>query len=218
MDKAVIARGLTKHYGSFTALDSLSLEIARGETWLLFGPMGSGKTTFFKCVLGLARCAGYVEVMGRRDPAAIREVVGYSPQDLGFEPGWRVRRVVEYFAELRGVRVDVLKVLEGIGLSEKAEARVEELSGGMRRMLSIALAFLGEPEVLFFDEPLNDLDVKARAAFIDTIKEVRGEGKTVVISSHDYEPFLKAIDKVAVLKNGRLVAVLENPEDIVKYV
>jgi|GEM_PF-6918736 ABC-type multidrug transport system, ATPase component len=105
----------------------------------------------------------------------------------------------------------------GLGLADKARARVDELSGGMRRLLTVALAFLGDPPVMLFDEPLNDLDIEARRAFLETLSELRREDKTVLVASHDYSPFLARVDRVLVLNRGEIKDIVP-PNNFLKYV
>jgi len=217
VDKALAVRDLSKRYGDVTALRNVSFEVERGEQILVFGHIGSGKSTLFKCIVGLARCVGEISVYGVREVKRIKKLVGYSPQETVLEPGWRVASVVRYFAELKDVEVDVEKFLGGLGLADKARARVDELSGGMRRLLTVALAFLGDPPVMLFDEPLNDLDIEARRAFLETLSELRREDKTVLVASHDYSPFLARVDRVLVLNRGEIKDIVP-PNNFLKYV
>jgi len=216
VDKALVVSGVTKRYGNVVALRDVSFEVDRGEQILVFGHIGSGKSTLFKCIVGLARCAGEIRVYGEKELGRIQRLVGYAPQETALEPGWRVASVVRYFAELREVAVDVEKFLADLGLADKARSKIGELSGGMRRLLTVALAFLGDPPVLLFDEPLNDLDVDARKAFLETLVELKKEEKTVLVASHDYSPFLSHLDKVLVLSKGRIIDVIP-PSGISKY-
>jgi ABC-type multidrug transport system ATPase subunit len=216
VDKALVVRGVSKRYGGVVALRDVSFEVDGGEQILVFGHIGSGKSTLFKCILGLVRCSGEIRVLGEKEMERIKRLVGYSPQEAVAEPEWRVASMVRYFAELRGVEVNVDKFLEDIGLAYKGSSKIRELSGGMRRLLAVASAFLGDPPVLLFDEPLNDLDVDARKAFLETLTELKKEGKTVLVASHDYSPFLH-VDKVLVLNRGEVKDIIP-PSDISKYV
>ncbi len=217
VDKALVVRRVSKRYGDVVALRDISLEVESGEHILIFGHIGAGKSTLFKCIVGLARCAGEIRVYGEREIERIKRLVGYSPQETALESGWKTASVIHYFAELKGVKVDAEKFLADLGLADKASSKIGELSGGMRRLLTVALAFLGDPPLLLFDEPLNDLDVDARRAFLKTLAELKKEGKTVLIASHDYSPFIPLVDRVVIISEGRVKDIV-TPSDVLKYV
>lgn len=203
--------GFRKRYGPVDAVRDLDLTVRPGETLVLVGPNGSGKTTTLKAALGLVRpTAGRVAVDGV-DPARrgreARARVGYLPQRPAFPEGGSVGEVARFFARLRGAEpCEVAARLERVGLAELADRPAAALSGGMRQRLGIALALLGEPRALVLDEPTSALDPGAALAVRDLVGDIAAEGRTVLLSSHDLAEVEALADRVAVFVDGRLAA------------
>ena len=201
----------TKSYGDILAVDELSLAVAPGETVALIGPNGSGKTTTLKALVGLVRpTRGAVSIAGvdaTRGGAEARRMAGYLPQRATFPDGLSARRVMHLFARLRSVprgTADVL--LERVGLAGDADRGPDEYSGGMRQRLGLAIALLGSPPVLVLDEPSAALDPTGALMVRDLIRDIRSDGTTVLISSHDLAEVAALADRLAIFAGGRLQA------------
>ncbi|MFI1996625.1 ABC transporter ATP-binding protein [Actinoplanes sp. NPDC020271] len=206
---------LGKRYGSTTALDTLDLTIGRGVTGLL-GPNGAGKTTLLRC-LGTAQApdTGRIEVFGL-DPAVaadrttLRRRLGYLPQNPGLYPNFTAAALLDYVAVLKEMtdtrqrRAEVRRVLDEVGLSDRARTRVRKLSGGMRQRLGLAQALLGSPDLLILDEPTVGLDPEQRMLFRALISRL-GESRTVLLSTHQTEDVAALCERVIVLREGRAI-------------
>jgi Cu-processing system ATP-binding protein len=205
---------VSKRYGDVVALDGVSLAVPEGASLGLVGSNGAGKTTLFRLLVGHERPdAGAVRVAGV-DPAdgrRVRERVGYLPEEAGFQPALTGAEVLGYYADMRGDgdlrgRIDTL--LSVVGLSEAADRSVGGYSNGMNRRLGLAVALLGDPDVLLLDEPTAGLDPNGVAAFNRVVERVRAERDvTVVLSTHVLDEVEQLCDRVAVLDRGRLRSV-----------
>ena len=212
--------GFAKRFGKLVAVDGLELSVRRGETLALIGPNGSGKTTTLKAALGLVRPSeGRVTVGGidvARDGRAARARLGYLPQRLSFAEGFTAREVIGFFARLRGAsRTDADALLSRVGLADAANRVAEDFSGGMKQRLGIAMALLGSPDALILDEPTAALDPTGSLDVRDLVAEIAGEGKTVLLSSHDLAEVAALADRIAVFTGGRLVA-LGTPAELAR--
>ncbi|HEX7024314.1 MAG TPA: ABC transporter ATP-binding protein [Gemmatimonadales bacterium] len=203
--------GVTKHFGRLVALTRLDLEIVPGETIALVGPNGSGKSTTLKLALGLVRpTRGRVSVGGVDVTAHGREArsrLGYLPQGLSFPQGFTAGELLRYFARLRGADPrSVRGLLNRVGLLDAEGRRATTFSGGMKQRLGLAVALLGAPRALILDEPTAALDPNGALAVRDLLREIRAEGTTILLSSHDLGEVAALADRVAVFVAGRLVA------------
>lgn len=201
----------TKHFGRLIAVSGLELEVRAGETLALIGPNGSGKSTTLKAALGLVRpSSGRVWVDGvdvQRDGRAARSRLGYLPQGLAFPEGCTAREAMRFFARLRGMdAAGIDPLLERVGLLDAADREAEDFSGGMKQRLGLAVALVGRPEVLVLDEPTSALDPTGSLTVRDLVAEIRADGTTVLLSSHDLAEVAALADRVAVFVAGRLVA------------
>jgi ABC-2 type transport system ATP-binding protein len=206
----VVVRGLTKRYGDVRAVDDVGFTIAAGEVFALLGPNGAGKTTTVEILEGHRdRDAGEVSVVGF-DPATggrpYRERIGIVLQDAGFDEEFSVRELVTMYAGLYPRCRDVDAVIDAVGLSDKAGARTKVLSGGQRRRLDLALGVVGDPELLFLDEPTTGFDPSARRRAWELIGSLREAGTTVLLTTHYMEEAEVLADRVAVMAEGRLIA------------
>ena len=210
--------GLTKRYGSLTAVDGLSFDVEPGETFALIGPNGAGKTTTLKVLLGLTRPDAGRVALGEAGlapaDARARHDLGYVPQRVEFPPGRTVSEVLAFFADLRGLpRSAVGRALDRVGLADHAGRRANELSGGYTQRLSLAQALLGDPALLVLDEPTASLDPEATWEFRSLLEQLRREHKTVILSSHLLSEVERVADRVLILLDGRRVA-LERLSDL----
>ena len=207
---AIEARGLCKRYGGTRAVDDLRFEVAQGEVFALLGVNGAGKSTAVRMLSGLTPPdAGDALLMGRsvaRERAEVRRIVGLSPQESAVAPRLTTRENLELIAGLYGLPGSrAAEVLEAFGLAEVAGRAAGKLSGGWQRRLSIAMALLPGPRVLFLDEPTLGLDVLARRALWDLIESLRGR-VTVLLTTHYMEEAEALSDRVGILRAGRLTA------------
>ncbi len=202
---------LRKRYGAVTALDGLSFEVARGETFALIGPNGAGKTTTLKCLLGLVRPDAGAIALGEEgrapdDPLA-RRAMGYVPQRVEFPAGRTSADVLGFFAALRGLGRDAVDAaLDRVGMRALAGRRASELSGGYVQRLSLAQALLGDPALLVLDEPTASLDPQATWEFRSLVLALKAQGKTIVLCSHLLAEVERLADRVLILVGGRRAA------------
>ncbi len=208
---AIAVEGLRKSYGSYEALHEVSFEIAAGEVFGLLGPNGAGKTTTVEILEGYrSRDAGSVSVLGedpQRPSRAWRERIGVVLQSSSLYPNLTVRESLMLFAGYYAEPRDVGEVVRLVGLGEKEHARVRTLSGGQQRRLDLGLALVGDPELIFLDEPTTGFDPSARRTAWETIRGLRGLGKTVLLTTHYLDEAAQLADRVAVLREGRIVTI-----------
>ena len=207
---AVEVAELRKQYGALAAVDGLSFSIEAGEVFAIVGPNGAGKTTTMEILEGHRhRSGGDVRVLGF-DPEtggrAFRERIGIVLQEAGFDEDFSVRELVRLYRGLYPRRLDADEVIDQVGLADKRDARVKTLSGGQRRRLDLALGLVGDPDLLFLDEPTTGFDPSARRRAWDLVDGLRGLGKTVLLTTHYMDEAEHLADRVAVVAGGRLVA------------
>ena len=207
---AVVVEALCKDYGSLRAVDGLSLTIEEGEIVALLGPNGAGKTTTVEILEGhRERTSGSVSVLGHDPQTAgreFRERIGIVLQEAGLDEDFTPRELVSLHRRMYPRRLGVDDVLELVGLEEKRDARVKTLSGGQRRRLDLALGLVGDPELLFLDEPTTGFDPSARRKAWELVDNLRGLGKTVLLTTHYMDEAEHLADRLAVIVRGRLVA------------
>jgi ABC-2 type transport system ATP-binding protein len=216
-DSVISVRGLRKSYDDLEAVRGIDLEVGAGEIFAFLGPNGAGKTTTVEILEGYRpRNGGEVSVLGT-DPQdadrAWRQRVGFVLQESRLVPELTPREAVEqyagYYASPRGVD----ETLDLVGLADKADVRTSKLSGGQQRRLDVALALIGDPELLFLDEPTTGFDPSARRQAWDVIGGLRNLGKTVFLTTHYMEEAQALADRVAIISAGRIVAT-GSPEDL----
>jgi ABC-2 type transport system ATP-binding protein len=212
---AIEVSDLRKTYGSVEAVRGLSFDVRRGEVFGLLGPNGAGKTTTVEILEGYRRrSGGQVSVLGvdpeRRD-RRLQERVGIVLQSCGFYPRVTVREAVEHFAKSYARPRDPAETIALVGLDEKAQALTKDLSGGQRRRLDLALALVGDPELVFLDEPTTGFDPAARRTAWGVVRRLKELDKTVVLTTHYLDEAQALADRVAIVKDGRMVA--EGPPD-----
>ena len=209
-DAAITVRDLHKSYGSLDAVRGISFEVGRGEVFGLLGPNGAGKTTTVEILEGYReRSAGEISVLGR-DPARrdleLRKRVGIVLQSSGFYPRATVKESVEHIAIAYPSPRDPAETIALVGLDGKEDTRAAQLSGGQRRRLDLALALVGDPELIFLDEPTTGFDPAARRTAWGVIRKLKDLGKTVLLTTHYLDEAQSLADRVAIVKDGKLVA------------
>jgi ABC-2 type transport system ATP-binding protein len=209
--------GLRKSYGELEAVRGIDLEVAAGEIFAFLGPNGAGKTTTVEVLEGYRdRTAGEVTVLGA-DPARVgrewRERIGIVLQEGKMHPELTVKESLELFAGYYRTPRDVADTIDLTGLMQKADDRVARLSGGQQRRLDVALALIGDPELLFLDEPTTGFDPSARHRAWEVVASLRDLGKTVFLTTHYMEEAQALADRVAIIVEGRIVA-LGSPSEL----
>jgi ABC-2 type transport system ATP-binding protein len=208
-------KNLSKRYGEFVALDSLSLSVNRGQILGFIGPNGAGKTTTIKILVGLAKpTSGTARIAGAdcaRDSAKIKRLVGYMPDGFGSYDNMRVREYLDFFGASFGIarRERVRRIAEVLDITNSTymqDRYVESLSHGMQQRVGIARTLLHDPEVLIFDEPANGLDPQARIEMRELLLRLAAAGKTLIVTSHILPELSRICDQVAIITQGRLRA------------
>ena len=209
---AISVRHLAKKYGDNVAVGDVTFEVERGEVFALLGPNGAGKTTTIEILEGFRnRTSGQVETLGV-DPSDtktqrwLRSRIGVVLQELAVEPFYSVRQVLSRNAGYYPSPRPVEEVIELVGLTEKSDARVKTLSGGQQRRLDVGLGIVGNPELLFLDEPTTGLDPSGRRATWELIRQLAAEGTTVLLTTHYMDEVEALADRVAVLSKANIVA------------
>jgi ABC-2 type transport system ATP-binding protein len=211
VSNAIEVRALSKRYGELQALRGIDLSVARGEVFGLLGPNGAGKTTTVEILEGYReRSGGEVSVLGH-DPArrelALRRRIGIVLQSGGIYSHLTPREALRHWAGFYPAPRAVDEVLDLVGLGERADARARKLSGGQLRRLDFALALIGDPELIFLDEPTTGFDPEARRSAWETIRSLKALGKTILLTTHYLEEAQALADRVAIVKDGRVLAI-----------
>jgi ABC-2 type transport system ATP-binding protein len=206
----ITVEDLHKHYGALHAVDGVSFCVEAGEVFALLGPNGAGKTTTVEILEGhRRRTSGFVDVLGF-DPETggrdYRERIGIVLQEAGFEEDFTVQELVRLYRGMYPKNLNLDELIEHVGLQEKQDARVKTLSGGQRRRLDLALGLVGDPDLIFLDEPTTGFDPSARRRAWEMVAGLRGMGKTVLLTTHYMDEAEHLADRVAVVVAGRLVA------------
>lgn len=206
-------QNLTKKFGDFTALDNVSFSVAAGETLALLGPNGSGKTTSLKCLVGLTRPTSGEIFIGNHDltnqAREARSLMSYLPQRVAFHDQLTAREVLQFYCRLRRLpeqRIDETFAMPSFHFNGFSNKAVGQFSGGMIQRLGLAVACLPNAPILVLDEPTSSLDPKGAIQFRQFLASLKGEGKTIVFSSHTLNEVMQLADRVAIMVEGRLVA------------
>ncbi len=220
MNKIIEVRNLVKYYGNSIALKGVSFEVYKGEIFSLVGPNGAGKTTtveILECLRkpsgGTAKVLGY-DVL--KDEREIKKRIGVMPQNFNTFDRLTVKENVELVAKIYGVEVDINEYLELLGLHEAKNKKFRTLSGGMQRRVGICMALIGDPEVVFLDEPTTGLDPQARKGVWDIIKQLKRK-KTVFLTTHYMEEVEELCDRASIIVNGKIIHTDKINELISKY-
>jgi ABC-2 type transport system ATP-binding protein len=215
---ALRCRELVKRYEDVVAVDAIDLDVYEGECFGLLGPNGAGKTTTVEVLEGLITpTSGEVEVLGRRwrnDERHLRARIGVTLQETQLLEKQTVRETLDLFRSFFGAGREPEEVLELVGLREKRDVWVKKLSGGQKQRLSIACSLVGNPELLFLDEPTTGLDPQSRRRIWEVVERFKGSGGTVLLTTHYMEEAERLCDRVAIVDRGRIIA-LDTPEALI---
>src|SRR5262245_54135619 len=218
MQPAVVVRDLHKRYGDAHAARGVSFDIAPREVFGLLGPNGAGKTTTVECVIGLREPdEGRIEVCGmdaRRRPHDVKQKIGAALQTTALQDKITAREALGLFGAFYRERAEPQELLARFALTEKADAAFDTLSGGQRQRLALALAFVNKPEIVFLDEPTSGLDAQSRRDLHGAIRQMREDGHTVLVTTHDIDEAQQLCDRVAIIDRGRVIAI-GAPRDLI---
>jgi ABC-2 type transport system ATP-binding protein len=215
----VTVRDLYKRYGSLVAVDRVGFEVAAGEIFGILGPNGAGKTTTLEILEGLRRPDGGEAIIDGvdvfRSPREVRARIGVQLQQSGFFERLTVEETLVFFGAFYRSALPVAQVLSRLQLEDKRRSRVSTLSGGQLQRLSIAVALIHDPRIVVLDEPTTGLDPQARHALWEVVEAFRGEGRTVILTTHYMEEAQHLCDRVAIMDHGRIVA-LDTPRALIR--
>ena len=213
---AISVSGLTKSYGKVAAVKDVSFDVHRGEIFALLGPNGSGKTTTLEILMGLRSYdQGKIVYFDANQPSGKLPRIGAVFQTRMYYDSLTVREHIKYYSGFYRVRADIDRYLEMVNLKDKLDAEYGHLSGGQKQQLSILLALVNDPEILFLDEPSTALDPQVRLKIWDLIRTLKSEGKTIIFSTHYIEEAEALADRVSILSKGELI-ITDSPANIVK--
>ncbi|MCX5998559.1 MAG: ABC transporter ATP-binding protein [Chloroflexi bacterium] len=210
---------LAKSYGSVKAVNQVSFTVAAGEVFGMLGPNGAGKTTTVEIIEGLRTAdSGTVRVLGMdvsKEVRAIKERIGVQPQQPALFPTLTVQEIVNFFRNLYKKSSSAAQIIEMVALQESRKTLFKNLSGGQQQRLSVALAFVNDPDIIFLDEPTTGLDPQARRAMWEVIEGFRKSAKTVFLTTHYMEEAERLCDRVAIMDYGQIIA-LDSPEQMIE--
>ncbi len=215
MPSILEVQNLVKKYGDFAAVDGVSFAIEEGEIFSLLGPNGAGKTTTISVLSCLLKPTSGDAIIGghsvARESLKVREVIGVVPQDIALYNMLSARENLMFWGRMYGMGGAALKqrvdeVLEQIGLTDKANAKVETYSGGMKRRVNIGVGLLHKPRIIYMDEPTVGIDPQSRRSILDTVKDLNKQGMTVLYTTHYMEEAQELSDRVGIIDHGQLIA------------
>ena len=215
-EPVIRVKDLKKHYGDVKAVDGVTFEVARGEVFGMLGPNGAGKTTTIEVLAGLRPPdSGTVEVFGLdvcRHPESIKQRIGVQLQSVSLYPRLTVTELLDLFGSFYAHHLRTKQLIDAVDLGERAKARSMNLSGGQQQRLSIALALVNDPELIFLDEPTTGLDPQARRSLWDLIKGLQAKGKSILMTTHYMEEAAELCDRVAIMDHGHILEMGTVPE------
>ncbi len=218
-DTILEVKNLVKRYGDLVAVNGVSFSVHRQEIFGILGPNGAGKTSTLEMIETLRPIdGGEVSLNGidvRTKPQEVKRVIGVQLQSSSFFDKLNLKELLLLFGEMYGRVVEPMKLLTQVELDDKVSAQVSELSGGQKQRFSIAAALVNDPVVIFLDEPTTGLDPQARRHLWGVIKQIRSEGKTIVLTTHYMEEAEELCDRVAIMDKGKIIA-LDPPQELVR--
>jgi len=222
-ESAIRTENLVKKFEDVTAVDDIGLQVAKGELFGLLGPNGAGKTTIINILCGLIKPTSGSAIVGgydvQKELTKVKELIGVCIQETAVYPYLTGAENVDLFGNLHAMNRETLKtrrvmLLEKMGLTADAKRKAEKYSGGMKRRLSLILALIHDPQIAFLDEPTVAMDPQSRHAVWDFIKELKKEGKTIILTTHYMEEAEELCDRVGIIDYGKLIA-LGPPKDLI---
>jgi ABC-2 type transport system ATP-binding protein len=222
-EPAITIQNLTKKFEDKTALENLTLQVAKGELFGLLGPNGAGKTTTINILCGLVKpTGGTAKIYSydiQKEPQKVKELIGVCPQETAIYPYLNGKENLELFGNLYGLSKKAIRersnmLLAKMGLKEDAKRVTGKYSGGMKRRLSLALALIHDPQIAFLDEPTVAMDPQSRHAVWDFIKDQKIKGKTIILTTHYMEEAEELCDRVGIIDHGKLIA-LGAPKELI---
>jgi ABC-2 type transport system ATP-binding protein len=222
-ESAIKIESLTKRFEDKTALEDLNLQVSKGELFGLLGPNGAGKTTTINILCGLVKpTSGTAKIYGfdvQKEAQAVKELIGVCPQETAVYPYLTGKENLELFGNLNGMNKKAVKerskmLLDKMDLVEDAKRVAAKYSGGMKRRLSLSIALIHDPQVVFLDEPTVAMDPQSRHAVWDFIKDQKAQGKTIVLTTHYMEEAEELCDRVGIIDHGKLIS-LGAPKDLI---
>ncbi|MFD1396444.1 ATP-binding cassette domain-containing protein [Kroppenstedtia eburnea] len=219
MSDVIHVEGVHKWYGDNHAVNGVSLHVREGEIFGILGPNGAGKTTMVEMMEGLRkRDDGLIQILGMdpdQDPYELRERIGVQFQSTSIQPRMKVGEAIRLFSSLYRKKTDTGRLIRALGLTDRLNAAFEDLSGGWKQRVTLVLATIHDPDLIFLDEPSTGLDPRARRELWDLILSMRDSGKTVVLTTHYMEEAERLCDRVAMFRKGQLVA-LDTPKELIR--
>ncbi|HIM59763.1 MAG TPA: ABC transporter ATP-binding protein [Dehalococcoidia bacterium] len=218
VDPVIVAKELRKQYEDITAVDGISFEVRRGEVFGMLGPNGAGKTTTIEILEGMRDAdSGQAIINGinvKDDPTAVKAIIGVQLQQNAFFDNLKLAEIVDLYARLYKAKIDPVEILSRVGLENRKNARYAHLSGGQKQRLSIAVALVNDPVVLFLDEPTTGLDPQARRQVWALVNKISENGATIMLTTHYMEEAEELCDRVAVIEDGQIIA-LDTPDNLI---
>ncbi|GAC1658872.1 MAG: ABC transporter ATP-binding protein [Candidatus Elarobacter sp.] len=223
MDEAIVADRLVKRFGDLTAVDAISFAVGRGTVFGLLGRNGAGKTTTLECCIGIGKpTSGSIRVLGLdptqpRDLAGLRPRIGVQLQATSLPEKANVREVLELYAAYYGIAPRANEMAERVGLDEKLDRQIAQMSGGEQQRLALALALQHDPDVLFLDEPTAGMDAFGRRILWAEVERLRDAGKTIVLTTHYIEEAERLSDRTCIIQRGTIVAEATSADLVARY-
>jgi ABC-2 type transport system ATP-binding protein len=218
IDPVIVAKDLRKKYGDIVAVDGISFEVRRGEVFGMLGPNGAGKTTTVEILEGMRDAdSGEAIINGvnvKDDPKAVKAMIGVQLQQNAFFDKLKLSEIVDLYAKLYLSKVDPVEILSRVGLDKRKNNQYAELSGGQKQRLSIAVALVNDPVVLFLDEPTTGLDPQARRQVWALVRGIQKNGATIMLTTHYMEEAEELCDRIAVVEDGQIIA-LDTPDALI---
>ncbi|CAM3871728.1 ABC transporter ATP-binding protein [Alicyclobacillus pomorum] len=218
MPNSILVEGLHKRYKNHHAVRGVSFHVEQGEIFGIVGPNGAGKTTTIEIMEGLRkRDSGLVQVLGLdpdKEPLELRQRIGVQFQSTSIQERMKVKEAISLFSSFYRKRCNIDKIVKELGLNEVLNKQFKDLSGGWKQRLTLAMAVIHDPEVVFLDEPSTGLDPRARRELWDLILQLREDGKTIVLTTHYMEEAERLCDRVAMFNHGKVIA-LDSPKRLV---
>lgn len=217
-DPVIVAKDIHKKYDDIVAVNGISFDVRRGEVFGMLGPNGAGKTTTVEILEGMRDAdSGEAIISGvnvKDDPTAVKAMIGVQLQQNAFFDKLKLTEIVDLYAKLYLAKVDPVEILSRVGLDHRKNSQYAELSGGQKQRLSIAVALVNDPIVLFLDEPTTGLDPQARRQVWALVKAIQENGATIVLTTHYMEEAEELCDRLAVIEDGQIIA-LGSPDALI---